>query len=67
MGLQDVLDAIDYYGGILTTQDAIKYTGDANNCSKYLCVLRKRGVVDSIDSILHEGIGNRPKIWIKNQ
>lgn len=65
MGIQETLNAIDYYGGIVTTQDVIRYTGDVSNTSKYLCLLRKRGVVDSIDSVLHQGMGNRPKIWFK--
>ena len=65
MGLGEVLKAMDHFGGICTTQDVIKFTGDVWNSSKYLCFLRKRGEIDSIDSCLHQGIGNRPKIWIK--
>ena len=62
-GIMDVYAAIEYFGGIFTTQDVIRYTGDSNNASKYLCMLRKRGEIDSIDSVLKD-VGHR-KIWIK--
>jgi hypothetical protein len=65
MGQQEVMAALDYYGGIATTHDVGGIIGDYRNASKYLSAAERAGKITSIESVVIGIKGARPKIWVR--